>query len=290
MAVKAKPQPTHTRTGKKPTVAIEKVGPPRAKDWLTKNHPGNRHLRPRKVAEYATNMDLGLWPLADHMVVFDTQDRLINGQHTLHGVVRSGKTIETVVCRNWPDAALLVFDGGMKRVTDDRFSMAGLRWPRGSGATVRRIFMGVRSSREGLSDARIDHWLKEGKNGEAFAHIHVPIHKRHAPAAVRAVIARAHIGKADESDLARFCSVFMTGMMADPSEAAAVLLRNFVINRDYASRMSGSGQAQTRLYLHAEGALDDFLEGSAVKKLEPATEELFPLPIDPVPAVAAEGD
>lgn len=257
------------------TVAIRTVTPDDAERWLEKNHDRNRRLRPAKVAEYAADMKSGRWVLSDQAISFDRDGWLINGQHRLQAVHRSGVSIKSLVLWNCPDRSLLVIDGGMKRSTDDRFVMAGKSYPKGCGATVRRLLIGMSADRtmQAISDWRVDEFMAEHGTDVAFVHTATTKHKATA-ASVRAVLARAKIKRVAGERIERFCEVLGTGLMG-AGENAAVLLRNHIIALKQAG--AGTGQARQQLYAVTESALAAFLAGERVTKIAPAKQELFPV-------------
>jgi hypothetical protein len=272
---------TPTRTAKEPNVRLMTVTPRMAEEWLSRNHGRNRKMRLNKVKEYAADMKAGRWVLSDQAISFDAADQLINGQHRLFAVTESKTDIRSIVLFNAPNRSLLVIDGGMKRNTDDRFGMAGMSYPRGCGATVRRVIMGLTSyAGESISDQRVDEFMTD--HGPAVAFAHAALGKgRYALAPVRAVLTRAKIRKTPGERLERFCEVLGSGIMS-AGENGAVLLRNYITNLK--ADAAGSGTARQKLYAVTEAALAAFLAGERVTKLTPAKAELFPITGDRVAA------
>ena len=74
------------------------VEPEQAQKWLERNI-ANRTLRPSRVQEYATAMTEGRWRYTADPIRFDSDGKLIDGQHRLMAVVRSGCTVEMHVVR-----------------------------------------------------------------------------------------------------------------------------------------------------------------------------------------------
>lgn len=264
---------------KEPRVSIMTVTPQQAENWLERNHPRNRKLREHKVRQYAADMEAGRWLLSTQVIAFNTKDELVNGQHTLHAILRSEASIRCVVLWGMPDPSMLTIDNGMKRSTDDQFSMSGRDYVRGAGATVRRLMIGGRTFQgRAISDLEVDEFMSKYAAAVAFAHKAVPA-GRFAQAPVRAVVARAKIGRHPGEKLERFGEVLNTGIMA-AGEDAAVLLRNFILGMKGGA--AGSGTQRSKLYDMAESALAAFLKGQRVKRIDPAIEELFPVPGDKV--------
>jgi hypothetical protein len=77
-------------------VLLVTVSPDLAARWL-KNNFGNRPLREDTVRAYARDMRNGDWAQTHQGLAFNTEDRLIDGQHRLAAIVRAGKTLELMV-------------------------------------------------------------------------------------------------------------------------------------------------------------------------------------------------
>lgn len=257
-----------------PFVEIMTVTPMNAQSWLAKNHDHNRKLRKLKVAEYESDMRAGRWVLSDQAISFNTADELINGQHRLQAVHRSGVSIKSLVLWNCPDRSLLVIDGGMKRSTNDRFGMAGKSYPSGCGATVRRLVTGLKKyAGESVSDWRVDEFMVD--HGAAVVFVHKTTAKNKITLApVRAVLVRAKITGVAGERLERFCEVLNTGIMG-PGENAAVLLRNFIVSAK--KSVAGSGSDRQKLYAITESALQSFIANERVSKFQPVKIEAFPI-------------
>lgn len=72
------------------------VTPEVAARWL-KNNFRNRPISEDVVAAYARDMTNGVWVPTHQGVAFNDRDELIDGQHRLSAIVRSGKTVRMMV-------------------------------------------------------------------------------------------------------------------------------------------------------------------------------------------------
>ena len=79
-------------------VTVEIITPKEAQAYLD-NNAKHRPIKEKKVAEYMAEMQDGKWRLNGKTICFDTTGRLLNGQHRLSAVVRSGVSLTTVVVR-----------------------------------------------------------------------------------------------------------------------------------------------------------------------------------------------
>lgn len=108
----------------RPSVDIELITPEIAKAFLLKN-TANRSLRPMAVSEYAAEMKTGGWVLGCDAIGFDRNGTLINGQHRLNALIKSGLSAEFIVARNLPDKSIDALDIGKRRMLHERLTIAG---------------------------------------------------------------------------------------------------------------------------------------------------------------------
>ena len=77
------------------------VTPEKAQLWLENNFV-NRPLSDGVVAAYARDMIAGVWVPTHQGIAFNDLDDLIDGQHRLHAIVRSGVTVRMMVTFGLP--------------------------------------------------------------------------------------------------------------------------------------------------------------------------------------------
>jgi hypothetical protein len=77
------------------------VTPQMAKRWLENNFR-NRPLDQDTVTAYARDMTIGNWAPTHQGIAFNDRDELIDGQHRLHAIASSGKTIRIMVTFGLP--------------------------------------------------------------------------------------------------------------------------------------------------------------------------------------------
>lgn len=95
----------------------EDISPATAARYLEKNVI-NRPISERMVTDYAHDMELGRWVLTEESIAFDREGNLVQGQHRLSAIVKSGKTIKLRVTRNAPDILSIRDRGRQRRVGD----------------------------------------------------------------------------------------------------------------------------------------------------------------------------
>jgi hypothetical protein len=108
-----------------PEVAIEFVDADRARWWLAANE-NNRGLRVAHAEEYTRAMQRQEWELSPDAIAFDTEGRLINGQHRLVAVATSGVGQYFIVARGFPAVSQEATDTGAKRHLGDMLKLRGV--------------------------------------------------------------------------------------------------------------------------------------------------------------------
>ena len=80
------------------SVEVEIITPANAEAYL-RNNAKHRKIKQKKVDEYVNEMKDGKWRLNGKVIIFDSNGRLLNGQHRLHAVVQSGVPLTILVVR-----------------------------------------------------------------------------------------------------------------------------------------------------------------------------------------------
>lgn len=97
--------------------------PELAREYLDKNHPGNRKIRKGTVMRYAADIKSGRWnsqvSQVDQPILLDQQGRLIQGQHRCSAVIEAGIPINVYACIGVPDEFYDYLDGGLARTAGD---------------------------------------------------------------------------------------------------------------------------------------------------------------------------
>lgn len=109
-----------------PRIHEHLVTPEVAEQWMEKN-TSNRRLSLPLVERYARDMGAGKWELNGETVKFDSSGRVIDGQHRLAAIIRSGKTCRLHVATGLPVRRGIVatIDNGRPRSAGDVLRMNG---------------------------------------------------------------------------------------------------------------------------------------------------------------------
>jgi len=81
----------------KESIRKERITPRKAKKILSKVNNGNRNISNYYVDSYAVDMKNHKWSLNNQLIAFDVDGNLVDGQHRLMAVIRSGVPITTYV-------------------------------------------------------------------------------------------------------------------------------------------------------------------------------------------------
>lgn len=109
------------------TISDQIVTPAIAAKWLLLN-TSNRPLSSTTVDNYAREMKLGNWiGCGADAVVFSTAGTLLNGQHRLAAVVKSGVSIEVAVRTGADPQSFVSMDQGKRRLAADHSCLNGIR-------------------------------------------------------------------------------------------------------------------------------------------------------------------
>ncbi|HET7443130.1 MAG TPA: hypothetical protein VFJ57_00580 [Solirubrobacterales bacterium] len=110
------PQPLDSR--------IEDLSPADARALLEQN-THNRSMRQDYVRKLAAAMERGEWRENGEPIQIAEDGTLLNGQHRLHAVVKSGVTVPFLVIRGLPVVSQATMDAGLRRNLSDVLALHG---------------------------------------------------------------------------------------------------------------------------------------------------------------------
>lgn len=109
-----------------PAVSVLTVTPSVAEELLTLN-VRNRTLNEQRVYAYARMMKRDEWADVIADICIDENGVLVNGQHCLHAVAKSGKTILVTLKTGLPPKSQDTMDAGRARSVADQLAIEGCR-------------------------------------------------------------------------------------------------------------------------------------------------------------------
>jgi hypothetical protein len=107
------------------TFTLETITPEVATVYLQHNDPMNRKLRRTSLADYSKSMTEGAWQVTHQAIAFDSAGKLIDGQHRLEAIVKTGVTCRIYVARydSNETAMKLSIDRNARRTISDVLAM-----------------------------------------------------------------------------------------------------------------------------------------------------------------------
>lgn len=134
-----------------PTPELMTITPEVAKHLLSLNSNSNRTVRKAKVDSYAKDMESGLWRLTHQGIAFDWHGNLVDGQHRLHAILKSGVTVQTYAYKGLNPDHFAVLDTGAARSAGDFLKKMSLSYPGTVAAAVRLV---IRYSKDSTPELR----------------------------------------------------------------------------------------------------------------------------------------
>jgi len=148
-----------------PRVEIMTVTPQMAERWLPAN-TRNRHIRWKAVDRYAEDMASGRWRFTGEGIKFSRSGRLLDGQHRLLAIVKSGASVQMVVSTNLDEDAQDNMDTNIKRSGADMLSWREIKNPSIVSALCRVIAVGLDDT-SAISHGRILEMIQNDPSIEA---------------------------------------------------------------------------------------------------------------------------
>lgn len=124
------------------------ITPELAKEYLATNIH-NRNPREYKVDTIVRDMINGAWQFNGDPIRFDVNGNLIDGQHRLYAIIKSGCTIKMLVIYGLPASTQETVDIGAKRTLSDALKLRGEKYHCHIPSITRKIYLwegGVRGS------------------------------------------------------------------------------------------------------------------------------------------------
>lgn len=152
-------------------VRFEKVSPEMAAELLSRNK-ANRRVKEQKVAQYARDMQAATWRDSESMICLAPDGTLLNGQHRLKAVIRSGCTVEFAIAYNVDPASQESMDSGASRSYADYLHMSEGKSNATVMAALARLAINVEAGKPsdpGVSRAEMTAWLERNPDAEDAA-------------------------------------------------------------------------------------------------------------------------
>lgn len=123
-------------------VTIKKIGPEEAKKILEERNPYNyRTINMGTVEIYAKDMENGNWMKNGEPIMFDINGNLINGQHRIMAIIKSGTEQWFVIVEELDPSVASTIDIGRKRSIEQYLKWADKGYKTGSTGVVQQVMV-----------------------------------------------------------------------------------------------------------------------------------------------------
>ena len=236
---------------------------PKVAEYMLRNNKNNRNVSKWRVALYAEEMKRGAWKLNGETISINKNGELLNGQHRLLAVIKSGCTVEMAVAFD-VDNDVHLFDRGRTRSVTDQMKMDGVSCNNYTAAMA-RLFIYLEDGNNKISDSRIHEFHEKYADDIKFI---VKVCKRgkvinEMASHISTAVLNARLAGVPDETLERFCGVLQDGFYKDNTELAAVVLRNDIIAGTVAT---GNEKARAASCCMVENAIADFVKGYPRKR------------------------
>ena len=109
-----------------PTFQVEEITPDFAEEVLENKNRKNRGIKPANLKRLITAIDNGEWTITNQGLAFDSNGNLLDGQHRLKAIVKTGKTLPIMVARNMDPKIFNCVDTGVARTAADGLFIHGV--------------------------------------------------------------------------------------------------------------------------------------------------------------------
>jgi hypothetical protein len=213
------------------------VTPEMAKHFLA-TVSNNRKVSRHVVQKYAKAIERGEWRSTGQPIIFDTEGRMIDGQHRCHAIASAGIPIELLVIRGAPADSFAVIDSGKRRNASDALSIKGFKNVHVLAAAAKTIDFLVNGSGAASGDmtnARTLDIIERYPTIHRWVDLHSGKGKRIFPSSMPGVLTIAALRHGDTfiSEFANMCYVGANLSETNP----AFHLRTRFINQNRGQRI-----------------------------------------------------
>jgi len=218
-------------------------------------------------------MKANLWRRTHQGIAFDTNGRLIDGQHRMWAIVESGCTVWIYVSRGINPEDVVVIDTGIsKTYSDHAHYREGWNTDPVVVAIARILVLGPSGRQRRIPSEVLNGWYEHYKDAIDFAtKLRLqcrPSTGKSITVPMAAAFARAWFS-CDRTALSRFGEIIRTGQYQFEADRAAFTLRD--------AWLSGRlGTVASEQYLKTEGAIRAFCERRGTRTLQQPHDEVFP--------------
>lgn len=249
---------------------VIKITPEKANEFLGKNIV-NRNIRDKRVNQYVKEMQNGRWELNGESIKFNDKGELIDGQHRLTAIVKSGMAIDMCVVWDVP-SEVTILDRGSGRSTADTLIISGMDKKLANSTVVGivKLHFWNTTGNGNQSDNDIKDFIE--RYGDSLLKASQLCSNRGGcrqfKVSVRSAVIMLPIFYAlefgiDYETCASFVDVLRSGFYNEKTQTAAVVCRNDMMSG--VIKIHGSGSERKYSSYRIEKALADYVSGTSRK-------------------------
>lgn len=149
------------------TTTTEQISPATAEQYLKTNIGHQRNVTMPHVLHLSQQMKNNQWQMNGEPIIFDRCGAMIDGQHRMHAVIKSGKTIPFLVVRGVETESFHSINRGKTRSTANIFAIAGHQ----NSTTLASACAGVLNYRRAIKTKESLAELQSKKGGSLNSYI-----------------------------------------------------------------------------------------------------------------------
>jgi hypothetical protein len=244
------------------------VTPEVAERFLEKNH-SNRKVRESVVDTYAKDMTEGRWEQTHQGIAFDSDGNLMDGQHRLMAIVKSGVSLEMIVAHN-VESRVNIDNHAKRNLTDTT------GWNKYYISMAKTILDNLSYGKvHYASSAEILDFMEKHKEHLEFALELTQTAKLGLRvSAVKSAFFAASYHE-DKDRLIEFANIIKSGVYADYSkDGVAIMLREWLMS----DKLRHYRSLRRATYLMVENAIRQFCKGKVPGKLQTKSEPFYIVP------------
>lgn len=252
-------------------VKFEMVTPIIAMQYLA-TQGRNRRLNPSRVGNYSSDMATDNWEINGETIKFNEDGQLIDGQHRLNAIIKSGQATELLVicginrnacnldCNMTRSIGQMMYMGGCdEKALRNNTTIGAIKMVLNDGSSNFRYF--TKSEMQKVADDYTESIINAYNIVTAKINTN-PINCKNA--ALMAAILLALLNGESMEKLSDFTKILADGFAVNPKERAAIVCRNDLLSKkiDYKAGMSSRNKAMFQF----EKAIFDFCRGVERKR------------------------
>tara|TARA_R100001129_G_scaffold8574_1_gene6072 strand:- start:18 stop:884 length:867 start_codon:yes stop_codon:yes gene_type:complete len=108
-----------------PSFNVEEITPEYAQEILDQKNNNNRTIKQTNLNRLVKAIDNDEWQVTNQGIAFDSEGNLLDGQHRLLAIVKTGQALKIMVARNMHPEIFNVVDTGTARMASDVLHISG---------------------------------------------------------------------------------------------------------------------------------------------------------------------